>query len=63
MISDPQSFVLFLIDAKKNTYAGGGAAAPASRPASHDLSYARDDYYYHDTYLGSLDFAGQEAVW
>lgn len=63
MMPDPQSFILFLIEAKKNTYAGSGRPAPSSRPASHDLAYARDDYYYHDTYLGGLDFAGEEAVW
>jgi hypothetical protein len=63
MISDPQTFVLFLIEAKKHTYAGGAEPAPSTRPASHDLSYERGDYYYHDTYLGGLDFAGEEAVW
>lgn len=63
MLPDPQSFVLFLIEAKKSTYAGHGAEAPSSRVASHDLTYVRGDFAYYDTYLGGLDFAGEEAVW
>jgi hypothetical protein len=56
-------FVQFLIDAKRNTYAGGGKLATPSRPGSKDLSYAKDGYSYHDTYLGDIDFIGEEAVW
>ncbi len=56
-------FVQFLLDAKKNTYAGDGKLSAPSRPASKDLSFQQGDYLYLDTYLGSLDFIGEEAVW
>lgn len=53
----------FIIRAKAATYAGGGAPAPASRPASHDLVFADGDLRYLDSYFGGTDFAGQEVVW
>ena len=53
----------FLIRAKKATYAGKGAEAPASRPNSHDLHYAEGGLKYIDTYLGGEKFAGEEALW
>ena len=56
-------FVQFLILAKKNTYAGDGNLSAPSRPASKDLSFNQGDYLYLDTYLGSVDFIGEEAVW
>ncbi len=56
-------FVHFLIEAKQHTYAASGKLAAPSRPGSKDLSYQRGDYFYLDTYLGDLDFAGEEAVW
>lgn len=56
-------FIQFVIQAKKNTYAGDGALSTPSRPASKDLAFQRGDYFYLDTYLGSVDFIGEEAVW
>jgi len=53
----------FLLRAKRATYAGHGAEAGPSRPASHDLQYAEGTLTYHDTYLGGERFAGQEALW
>lgn len=53
----------FLIRAKQKTYAGYGPEAESSRPASHDLSYEEDHYFYFDTYLGGQNFSGEEAVW
>lgn len=53
----------FLLKAKKETYAGGGAESESSRPASHDLRYSEGDLLYIDSYLGSSEFAGQEALW
>lgn len=53
----------FLIRAKKTTYAGKGAKAPSSRPASHDLQYMEDTFTYIDSYLGDKKFAGEEALW
>ena len=53
----------FLLRAKRNTYAAHGAEVPSSRPASHDLRYAEGDFLYIDTYLGGLQFSGEEAIW
>jgi hypothetical protein len=55
--------VPFLLRAKQATYAGHGAEESPSRPGSHDLRYAEGPLLYLDTYLGSLRFAGEEAVW
>ncbi len=63
MIENPERFVQFLVKAKQNTYAAGGQEAGSSRPASHDLRYAEGDYLYIDSYLGGIDFAGEEGVW
>jgi hypothetical protein len=62
-ISDPE-FVLFLVRAKKSTYAAGDAGMVASsRPESHDLAYQEGEWAYLDTYLGGFAFIGEEAVW
>ncbi|HEY3343439.1 MAG TPA: DUF5680 domain-containing protein [Anaerolineaceae bacterium] len=62
-MENQKQFVQFLIEAKKNTYAGGGDLSASSRPCSKDLTYQNGDYLYLDTYLGDLDFIGEEAVW
>lgn len=56
-------FVQFLIEAKKSTYAADGKLSASSRPGSKDLSFQQGDYTYLDTYLGDLDFIGEEVVW
>ena len=56
-------FIPFLIRAKQATYAGEGPHSASSRPQSHDLHYQEDDYLYIDTYLGGINFLGEEAVW
>ncbi len=63
MIKNLTEFIEFLVEAKQKTYAGEGPHAPSSRPASIDLPYRRGDYFYLDSYLGGLRFAGEEAVW
>lgn len=55
--------ILFLLRAKKATYAGKGAETTSSRPCSHDLIYKENDYMYYDTYLGGDRFVGEEALW
>ena len=62
-MENQSEFVQFLIQAKKNTYAGDGTLSAPSRPASKDLLFQQADYLYLDTYLGSVDFIGEEAVW
>ena len=63
MIENQTRFVQFLIQAKKNTYANDGKLSAPSRPSSKDLLFQQGDYSYIDTYLGSVDFIGEEAVW
>lgn len=53
----------FLCRAKQATYAGHGPQSPATRPQSHDLTYQEGDLTYRDSYLGSEQFAGEEALW
>lgn len=60
---DRLEFVQFLMRAKRATYASGAAPGTSSRPASSDLHYEEGDFLYIDTYLGSRDFIGEEAVW
>ncbi|OPJ60392.1 DUF5680 domain-containing protein [Clostridium oryzae] len=55
--------VLFLIKAKRSTYAAKGAESSASRPNSHDYEYSEGNLKYIDTYIGGECFAGEEAVW
>lgn len=63
MSFDRKEFIGFLMEAKKNTYAGGGQAAAPSRPVSRDLPYRKGDFSYLDSYFGSFNFIGEEAVW
>lgn len=64
MIDKQAGFIDFLIQAKINTYAAGSTApALPSRPNSKDLHYVEGDYLYIDSYLGEVDFIGEEAVW
>lgn len=53
----------FLIEAKKNTYAGKGSETTSSRLFSHDLKYEKDNLLYYDSYLGNDNFSGTEALW
>ncbi len=57
------ALIVFLIKAKRATYAGKGAETTASRVKSHDLVYRNGDFMYYDTYLGTGKFAGEEALW
>ncbi|MBE5802753.1 MAG: helix-turn-helix transcriptional regulator [Clostridiales bacterium] len=58
-----EALLRFLARASKETYAGYGEEAAASRPASHDYHYQEEDWLYIDTWLGGQQFAGEEAVW
>ena len=53
----------FIVEAKSQTYVGGGTKQRACRPGSHDIAYQRDRWRYLDSYFGGTDFAGQEVVW
>lgn len=58
-----KGITVFLIKAKKATYAGKGAETNPSRPGSHDYEYRENMLRYIDTYLGGKQFAGEEALW
>ena len=53
----------FIVDAKRQTYVGGGTPATPLRPASHDLEFSAGEFRYHDTYFGGTDFVGEEVVY
>lgn len=55
--------ILFLLKAKRATYAGKGPKFNPSRPESHDLQFKENGFLYIDTYLGGEKFAGEEALW
>ncbi len=62
-MDNEQEFREFLIEAKRNTYAGGAQAVSPSRPLSRDLPYRKGKYSYLDSYLGDIWFIGEEVVW
>ena len=62
-IVETKEFTRFLIKAKQNTYAGGGVLTSASRMTSKDLSFEEGAFAYRDSYLGDIDFIGEEAIW
>jgi len=60
LIHDLVNFVLL---AKQATYVGGGKNLLPYRLGSHDLQFFKDDWAYHDSYLGESDFIGEEVVY
>ena len=58
-----KKIIKFLLEAKRNTYAGKGSELKSSRLNSHDLKYEKDNLMYYDTYLGNDLFSGTEALW
>lgn len=63
MDNSTTQLIAFIMRAKRNTYAAGGPEVTPSRPSSKDLPYREGRYHYIDTYLGSFNFIGEEAVW
>ncbi|MCL2376639.1 MAG: DUF5680 domain-containing protein [Defluviitaleaceae bacterium] len=53
----------FLVRAKQAIFAGEVAKMEPSRPNSKDFQYVEGNLKYIDTYLGSANFAGEEAMW
>lgn len=54
----------FLIEAKKETYANENVEkVKSTRRGSRDYEYIKDNWTYHDTYFGGIDFQGQEVVY
>ena len=53
----------FIVQAKANTYVGGGKTSLSYRPASHDIQFHQEAFSYMDSYFGGTDFIGQEVVY
>lgn len=58
-----QEIIEFIIEAKRNTYAGKKNEVESSRIGSTDFEYCKGEYKYRDSYVGSKYFSGQEIVW
>ena len=58
-----QDLINFILLAKQATYVGGGSKLLPYRLGSHDLQFFKDDWAYHDSYLGESDFIGEEIVY
>jgi hypothetical protein len=58
-----QDLTSFILIAKQATYVGGGNKLLPYRLGSHDLQFFKDDWAYHDCYLGESDFIGEEIVY
>ncbi len=53
----------FMARASKATYASGGGQVEAQRKGFKELEYSEGDWYYRDSYTGSLRSWGQEVVY
>jgi hypothetical protein len=53
----------FLVEAKVNTYAAQRGKVESSRKGSCDWAYGNGRYYYLDSYVGEIDFSGEEIVY
>lgn len=63
MNTSKKELTKFLCEAKRNTYAIAQNEVNGTRPDSHDFLYENESLKYIDTYLGSEQFVGEEAVW
>lgn len=61
--TDTNELIDFRLEANVNTYAGFMNEISSTRLDSHDYRYEKGDFIYHDTYVGSEQFAGEEAIW
>ncbi|MEG0593424.1 MAG: DUF5680 domain-containing protein [Coprobacillus sp.] len=57
------NFINFLVKAKQLTYSAKKGKVEPTRLDSHDYKYEEDNYKYHDTFVGSEMFAGEETVY
>ena len=53
----------FILAAKAASYVGDGEQISPCRTNAHDLTYAKDDFRYLDSYFGGSDFIGEEIVY
>lgn len=62
-LGDLDEIVQFRLEANRNTYAAFMNETESTRFDSHDFRYEKENYAYHDTYVGGEQFAGEEAIW
>lgn len=62
-LSNVNEIIDFRLEANVNTYAALMNETGSTRLDSHDYRYEKDEFAYHDTYVGSEQFAGEEAIW
>jgi hypothetical protein len=64
-IFDDETFLEFLLKAKKSTYAAQGDRATVSPllPGSKQLEYSEGNFFYRDIYFGFTKFVGQETIY
>jgi len=62
-LKSSQELINFILLAKQAAYVGGGSRLLPYRLGSHDLQFFKDDWAYHDSYLGEGDFIGEEIVY
>lgn len=61
---DKNKLLTFLIEARTNTYAGGGGKVKPAFPGSTQLEYKEEDWLYRDVYnMGNKIFTGLETVY
>lgn len=60
---EADSLISFLVNAKKETYAGSKHKIVSLREKSHDYKYEDGAYTYYDSFFGSSSFSGQELVY
>ncbi len=60
-----ETFVAFLLEAKRATYASAGneAVVAPNLPGAHQLEYRAGAFLYRDIYYGGEQFIGQETVY
>ena len=59
----PEGFMDFLLNAKRNTYAGGTGKRAPVLDGSVQLEFSDSIFLYRDIYFGSAYFIGQEVVY
>ena len=62
MLVNLQELARFIVEAKKNTFAGEGEGKRESDD-SKNLHFKQGNYVYRDRYFGSERFGGEEIVW
>lgn len=56
-------FTMFLIKAKKNSFAGDATCGPPLRPYSKNYVFDEFPFHYEDQYFGESVDVGEEVVW